>query len=231
MKKNMKLFNKIFSMIVLGCCVSSCAQYQTPQREMWPKYLAGVSLSDMTDQAKVAKRPVFLGSGGMLLSQVKFDENLDYGDKALNDNVKAVSYMANIESQLYDSLRKSGISVQRAGTDVVVVLVRTSLIELNAPQLSATGIDTLSKISDILKKYPATFIEVAGYTDSMSDSSAANKLSMDMAQRVAIYLSQDGINPVRMFVVGRGSSRPIAAQDEFGRITNRRVELRISPAR
>jgi outer membrane protein OmpA-like peptidoglycan-associated protein len=63
------------------------------------------------------------------------------------------------------------------------------------------------------------------------DKNAANALSMDMAQRVGVYLSQKGINTTRMFIVGRGAARPIAAQDNIGRLTNRRVEIRLSPAR
>ena len=81
-----------------------------------------------------------------------------------------------------------------------------------------------------MKKYDATFLEIAGYTDAMA-SNAANALSLDMAQRVGVYLSRNGINTARMFIVGRGATRPIAAQDDIGRLTNRRVEIRIVPAR
>ena len=65
----------------------------------------------------------------------------------------------------------------------------------------------------------------------MRDKSASDALSMDMAQRVGVHLSQHGINTARLFIVGRGSARPIAGQDDIGRLTNRRVELRIAPAR
>ena len=65
----------------------------------------------------------------------------------------------------------------------------------------------------------------------MRDANAANALSMDMAQRVGVHLSRHGINTVCMFIVARGAARPIAGQDEVGRLTNRRLELRISPAR
>ena len=74
-------------------------------------------------------------------------------------------------------------------------------------------------------------MEIAGYTDSMRDKNAANALSLDMAQRVGVHLSQHGINTARMFIVGRGAARPIAAQDDIGRLTNRRVEIRLAPAR
>ena len=139
--------------------------------------------------------------------------------------------MGDLEYELYDSLRKPGISVQRAGTDVVIILVRDAIMELDVADISETGADTLKIISDILKKNDATFIEIAGYTDSMKNQQAAKALSSDMAQRVGVFLSQHGINTTRMFIVGRGASRPIAAQDDIGRLTNRRVELRLVPAR
>jgi len=211
--------------------LSSCAQYATPPRDNWGTYLMGVSLTDMTDSAKVAKRPVYLGAGGKIIGKNNQSVKLEYGDKVTNDNSVAVAYMANLEYELYDSLRKPGISVQRAGTDVVVILVRDALMQLDVPEISDTGADTLKIIAKILKKYDATFLELAGYTDSMRDQTAARALSLDMAKRVAIYLVRADINTARMFIVGRGSARPIAAQDDIGRLTNRRVEIRISPAR
>lgn len=224
----MKLY-KIASLLFLLC---GCMPYSSPDRTTWSAYLNGASFTDMTEQARVAKRPVYLGAGGQLISSVvASDAQMSYGDKASNDNLMARQYMANLEYELYDALRKPGISVQRAGTDVVVILVRDAIMELNVADISQTGDDTLSIISKILKKYNATFVEIAGYTDAMRDKNASDALSMDMAQRVGVHLSQHGINTARMFIVGRGSARPIAAQDDIGRLTNRRVELRLAPAR
>jgi outer membrane protein OmpA-like peptidoglycan-associated protein len=74
-------------------------------------------------------------------------------------------------------------------------------------------------------------LEIAGYTDAMHDTNAAKRMSLDMAERVGVFLSLKEIKPTRMFIVGRGAARPIAAQDSLGRLTNRRVEIRIAPAR
>lgn len=205
--------------------------YVSPQRASWPQYLRGASFTDMTEMSRVAKRPVLLGAGGKLVTAQNAPASIEYGDKATNDNMVSVNYMANLEYALYDALRKPGISVQRAGTDVVVILVRDAIMELDAPEISSTGDDTLNTIAKILKKYDATFIEIAGYTDAMRDARAAQALSLDMAQRVGVYLARHGIITARMFIVGRGAARPIAAQDDIGRLTNRRVEIRISPAR
>ena len=224
--------NKKIVALIFSCLLGACTAYVSPARDTWSQYLIGASFSDMSDTARIAKRPVYLGAGGRLvLSDDVTKPVSNYGDKLSNDNARVIKYMSELEFELYDALRKPGISVQRAGTDVVVVLVRDALMELNAAQISVSGEDTLNTISRILKKYDATFIEIAGYTDAMRDERAANALSMDMAQRVGVYFSQHNINTTRMFIVARGAARPIAAQDNIGRLTNRRVELRIAPAR
>lgn len=209
----------------------ACVPYSSPERYTWSQYLNGASFTDMTEMSRVAKRPVFLGAGGKLITSENAPADLTYGDKATNDNIIARQYMATLEYELYDALRKPGISVQRAGTDVVIILVRDAIMELNIADISETGADTLGIITKILKKYPATFIEIAGYTDAMRDANAAQALSLDMAQRVGVYMSQHGITTARMFIIGRGAARPIAGQDNIGRLTNRRVEIRLAPAR
>ena len=225
------MHKKIVSLFLIAM-LAACAPYVSPVRENWMQYLSGASFTDMTDTARVAKRPVYLGAGGrVVLSDDVTAPVSEYGDKLTNDNARIIKYMSELEFALYDGLRKPGISVQRAGSEVVVILVRDAIMELNAAQISATGDDTLKRISKILKKFDATFIEVAGYTDAMQNAVAANALSSDMAQRVGVYFAQHGINTTRLFIVGRGAARPIAAQDDIGRLTNRRVELRIAPAR
>ena len=224
----MKLKTLFFTTLL----ISGCMQYHSPNRNTWPQYLYGASFSDMTETAKTAKLPVYMGHGGKIVTQTgELSEKMQYGDKNNIDNAMLVNYMAGLEYELYDALRKPGISVQRAGTDVVVILVRDSIMELNVADISSDGADTLKTISKILNKYNATFFEIAGYTDSMTDKNAAYALSIDMAQRVGVYFAEHDISTSRMFIVGRGSARPIAAQDDIGRLTNRRVEIRISPAR
>jgi len=218
--------------ILIACLLSGCLQYQSPDRSDWNKYLYGASFTDMTETTKTAKLPVYMGNGGKVITQTgELSNQIQYGDKNELDNAVLVNYMSNLEYDLYNALRKPGISVQRAGTDVVVILVRDAIMRTDYPDLSHDGEETLRTISKMLNKYNATFIEIAGYTDSMRDSTAAYALSLDMAERVAVYFSGRNISTSRMFIIGRGSARPIAAQDEVGRLMNRRVEIRINPAR
>ncbi len=220
----------IFAIICFA--LSGCIQYHSPARNTWQQHLAGASFMDMTETARTAKLPVYMGRGGKIITQTgELSGKMQYGDKNTIDNAVLINYMAGLEYELYDALRKPGISVQRAGTDVVIILVRDSIMNQNIADISTDGADTLKTISKILNKYNATFMEIAGYTDSMTNQTAAYALSLDMAERVGVYMAQHRVSTSRMFIVGRGSARPIAAQDDIGRLTNRRVEIRITPAR
>ena len=190
----------------------SCAGYTTPERGTWESILRGASFGAMTENAKVAKKPVWMGAG---LEPIPLAESRAYIEK--------------LEAELYDSLRKPGIQVQRVGSDALVVLVRDAFMSIDSPEISSDGADTLSIISKILAKYNRTYVEITGYTDAMRDQNAAIALSFDMAERVALFFAQHNVKPVRMFVVGRGSARPISDQTGTGRLMNRRVEIRISP--
>lgn len=222
-----KILIGFFAVILAGC-----AQYASPERATWKNYLYGATFADMNDVSRTAKKPIYLGDGGRTVPDVVApNPELEYGDKSLNETAMCLGYMSELENALYDALRRPGVSVQRIGTDVLVIMVRDAIIEMNAPDISSIGDENLKTIAKILRKYDATFVEVAGYTDSMRDVNAARALSTDMAERVAVYFARHDVKPTRMFIVGRGAARPIAAQDEWGRLANRRVELRISPVR
>lgn len=222
----------IKKIIFIPLLLAGCIQYHSPNRNTWDKYLYGASFMDMTETSKTAKLPIYMGHGGKIITQTgELSEKMQYGDKNAVDNAILVNYMSALEYELYDALRKPGLSVQRAGSDVVIILVRNAIIQEDIADISHDGDDTLNTISKILNKYNATFLEIAGYTDSMKNQNAAHALSLDMAQRVGVYLSQHNVSTSRMFIVGRGSARPIAAQDDMGRLTNRRIEIRLTPAR
>lgn len=224
----MKLYSILLSVLLLA----GCMKYHSPAHETWSTYLRGASFSEMSETAKIAKLPVYMGHGGKrITANGELSPNMQYGDKNSIDTAILMKYMSDLEYELYDSLRKPGMSVQRVGTDVVVILVRDAIMELNVADISSDGADTLNIISNIINKYNATFMEITGYTDSMKDQNAARSFSLDMAERVGVYFAQKKVSPYRMFILGRGSARPIAGQDDLGRLTNRRVEIRFTPVR
>lgn len=195
--------------------LSACAtDYASPPRTVWDNVLRGASFGVMSETAKIAKRPLYLESGG----------------KALNPD-KAAEYMSKIEFELNENLRQSGIQIQRVGRDVLAVIMRDVFMQDDAPDISAQGAEVLGSLSKILKTYNMTFIEITGYSDNSPNIEVNQALSFDMAERVAVFMAQNKVNTYRMFVQGRGASRPIAEQNtDAGRRINRRVEIRISPA-
>ena len=78
-----------------------------------------------------------MGHGGKIITQTgELSSNMQYGDKNAIDNAVLVNYMSALEYELYDALRKPGMSVQRAGTDVVIILVRGAIMQENIADIS-----------------------------------------------------------------------------------------------
>ena len=70
-------------------------------------------------------------------------------------------------------------------------------------------------------------IYIKGYTDNTGTDKINNPLSLNRAQSVANYLTQNGVPYSQLKnVQGYGSSNPVASNDtEAGRKQNRRVEI------
>ena len=149
--------------------ISGCLHYESPNRDTWSKYLYGASFIDMTETAKTAKMPVYMGHNGTIITQTgELSQRMQYGDKNNIDNAILIKYMSDLEYELYDSLRKPGISVQRAGTDVVIILVRDSIMKLDAAEISDDGADTLKTIHTTMLT-PA--VEVSSTPKNMAHAS------------------------------------------------------------
>jgi len=85
-------------------------------------------------------------------------------------------------------------------------------------------------VSEVLKEYKSTMIQVAGHTDSTGGDKYNLMLSQQRAQSVANILGGFGVEQVRMDTVGFGETQPIASNGTAsGREQNRRVELTLLP--
>ncbi len=85
-------------------------------------------------------------------------------------------------------------------------------------------------MSEVLKEYDSTMLQIAGHTDSTGGDRYNLLLSQQRAQAVADVLSGYGVQAVRMDVVGFGETQPIADNGSAsGRQQNRRVELTLIP--
>lgn len=84
----------------------------------------------------------------------------------------------------------------------------------------------LDDIIKLLNSNNKLFMEVIGHTDNIGTSQANKKVSLMRSQAVIDYLVEQGINPKRLKVTGKGATEPLVPNDsEANRSKNRRVEF------
>jgi outer membrane protein OmpA-like peptidoglycan-associated protein len=94
----------------------------------------------------------------------------------------------------------------------------------------AFGSGEISRVAQIMNKYPDTTIKVIGYTDSTGSEAYNLQLSQQRAVSVMNALAAQGVNTARMTAIGMGESNPIADNSTpEGRMQNRRVNIVIQP--
>lgn len=131
-----------------------------------------------------------------------------------------------------EELRNSipGAQVYRVGEGIDVVFDQDSGIYFasNKTEINADTKNVLTKLAEVLQKYPETNLFVTGHTDSDGAESYNMTLSYNRANAVADYLKALGVPADRFTVKGEGELLPIADNSTAaGKAKNRRVELAI----
>lgn len=140
------------------------------------------------------------------------------------------AYMDHQEKQLRRSLLNSGVQVKREGDNIRLIMPDNITFDNNQSRLRVTFQEVLNAVTQVLRKYPDTVLEVVGHTDSVGSDEYNLSLSERRANAVANYLIQNGVSPDRLDVFGAGEKQPVATNaTELGRSLNRRVELNIAP--
>lgn len=129
-----------------------------------------------------------------------------------------------------------GTTVGPDGCPVPVTIdLRGVNFDFDKSKLRPDAVDILNQAIEVLKKYPAMRVEVAGHTDSIGSDKYNQKLSERRAKAVYDYLTSNGIDAGRLVGPnGYGKTRPIApntnpdgSDNPQGRAQNRRTELNV----
>lgn len=132
------------------------------------------------------------------------------------------------ESELREKLKDSGVAVQAEGDTIKIVLPGSISFDSGSASLRPSFYENLQKVAASLSQYPDTKILIGGHTDNKGSEQVNNKLSLDRANSVALYLTSQGIAASRLQTAGFGSRFPIADNNNnMGRSENRRVEIKI----
>lgn len=119
--------------------------------------------------------------------------------------------------------------VRREGEGIVVVFKEKVLFGFDQSDLNTSAQQNLSKLDNVLKKYPDTDIEIIGHTDDKGSDSYNQQLSEGRANSVASFLKSNGIDASRINTKGMGETDPKVSNDsDANRAENRRVEFVIT---
>lgn len=139
-------------------------------------------------------------------------------------------YMDTQEAELRKQLRSTGVSVERDGENINLVMPGNITFPTASSNLKSEFYGVLDSVALILEEFDKTIIAVSGHTDSVGSDAYNQKLSEQRAQSVANYLQGKKVQPARFEVIGFGESNPIADNATAdGRSLNRRVELTLIP--
>jgi outer membrane protein OmpA-like peptidoglycan-associated protein len=139
-------------------------------------------------------------------------------------------YMDRQEAELRAQLQGTGVSVTRAGDQIILNMPSNITFNTDQDAVKAGVYPTLNSVALVLKKFNRTIVDVYGHTDSTGSDQHNYDLSERRAYSVANYLSSQGVDQRRFAVTGFGKTRPVADNStEAGRALNRRVELLVTP--
>lgn len=139
-------------------------------------------------------------------------------------------YMDTQEAKLRQQLRSTGVSVERDGDNINLIMPGNITFPTAGSALRSDFYSVLDSVALVLEEFDKTIIVVAGYTDSVGDAAYNQSLSEQRASSVASYLKSRKILAARFETVGFGEQNPIADNSTAqGRSLNRRVELTMLP--
>ncbi len=140
-------------------------------------------------------------------------------------------YMDRQERDLRDDLAGTGAEVNRDGDSLLVSFPANVTFGVDSSAIRPGFYRTLDDVSGTLNRYPQSYLDVVGHTDSTGSEAYNQSLSERRAGSVSNYFRSRGVEPARIASYGMGETQPIASNaDSYGRQQNRRVELRITPA-
>lgn len=106
---------------------------------------------------------------------------------------------------------------------------RNIQFELDSYVLKTDSYAVLDQIYREMRKDPNVRFHINGHASVEGSAEYNQKLSVDRANAVKIYLVNSGVNANNLITVGYGATQPVASNEtESGRSLNRRVEIKVN---
>jgi len=135
-------------------------------------------------------------------------------------------YMDQQEAALRSAMAQSEATSVYRNRDVLTATFRSEvLFDTGSAVLKPGAYGEVSRVADVLNRYPETTIRVEGHTDARGTEAYNLRLSEARAAAVKNALIQRGVDPARIRAMGYGESQPVSSQHAM----NRRVDIVIEP--
>jgi outer membrane protein OmpA-like peptidoglycan-associated protein len=196
-----------------------------------------------TGEKEVTNTAKGAGIGAGIAAIVAYIANKDEGDIGKRNRriLKAATggaavgggigyYMDTQEAKLRNQLRGSGVSVEREGNNINLVMPGNITFSSGHATIDQSFVPVLDSVVLVLNEFNKTLIVVSGHTDSSGSNTFNQKLSERRARSVSTHLNTAGIIKDRIEIIGFGESQPIASnKTDAGKKLNRRVEVTLLP--
>lgn len=174
-----------------------------------------IRLDQRTNEANQAKTSA---EQSRLAAQMAQGETIEAQRKTQEAQTRA----AQLEAQLADLAAKK---TERG----MVITLGDVLFATDQARLSAEGMRTAQKLTNVLQQNPERTVLIEGFTDSTGTTAHNQELSERRAGAVRNALQEQGVARERIAVRGYGEAYPVAANDTAqNRQLNRRVEIVLS---
>jgi outer membrane protein OmpA-like peptidoglycan-associated protein len=195
-----------------------------------------------TGEEKATKTAIGAGVGAGIAAVVAYIDNKDEDSTKRRQRIlKAAGggaiigggvgyYMDSQEAKLRKQLRSTGVSVERDGDNINLIMPGNITFATNSANINAGFYEVLNSVAVVIEEFDKTLVVVAGHTDSKGSDAYNKSLSQKRAASVSSYFRSKNVLPERLETVGFGESQPIASnQNDAGRNQNRRVEITLLP--
>lgn len=140
-------------------------------------------------------------------------------------------YLDRQQRELEAGLAGTGAEVTRDGDALLVNFPSSLTFAVDSSTIRPEFYGAMDNVSATLNRYPQSYLDIVGHTDSTGSDAYNQALSERRASAVANHFRSRGVLPERIAAYGVGESQPIASNATAeGRQQNRRVELKIVPA-
>jgi len=140
-------------------------------------------------------------------------------------------YLDRQQQELEAGLAGTGAEVTRDGDALLVNFPSSLTFAVDSATIRPEFYSAMDNVSATLNRYPQSYLDIVGHTDSTGSDAYNQALSERRAGSVSNHFRSRGVVPERMAAYGVGETQPVASNNTAeGRQQNRRVELKITPA-